>query len=99
MIDNEIKTAKIFNEYFVNTIKNLGMLIEKESTTFTENNLGEVEIALSKYKNQPSINAITKRIKNLSNFTFSFKFISHDDVVKELNKLKARRLHKRQIFL
>ena len=40
MIDNEIKTAKIFNEYFVNTVKNLGMLIEKESATFTENNLG-----------------------------------------------------------
>ena len=91
MIDNEIKTAKIFNEYFVNTIKNLGMLIEKESATFTEDNLGEVEIALSKYKNHPSINAITKRIKNLSNFTFSFKFISHDDVVKELNKLKSKK--------
>ena len=91
MIDNEIKTAKIFNECFVNTIKNLGMLIEKESATFTEDNLGEVEIALSKYKNHPSINAITKRIKNLSNFTFSFKFISHDDVVKELNKLKSKK--------
>ena len=58
-----------------------------------------MEIALSKYKNHPTINAITKRIKNLSNFTFSFKFISHDDVVKELNKLKSKKLHKRQIFL
>ena len=67
------------------------MLIEKESVTFTENNLGEVEIALSKYKNHPSINAITKRIKNLSSFTFSFKFISHDDVVNELNKLKSKK--------
>ena len=38
-IDNEIKTAKIFNKYFVNTVKNLGILIEKESATFTENNL------------------------------------------------------------
>ena len=72
-IDNEIKIAKIFNEYFVNTVKNLGILIEKESATFTENNLSEV--ALSKYKNHPSINAITKRMKNLSNITFSFNFI------------------------
>ena len=60
MIDNEIKIAKIFNEYFVNTVKNLGILIEKESATFTENNLSKVEIALNKYKNHPSINAITK---------------------------------------
>ena len=29
-IDNEIKTAKIFNEYFVNTVKNLGIqLLQK----------------------------------------------------------------------
>ena len=90
-IDNEIKIAKIFNEYFVNTVKNLGILIEKESATFTENNLSEVEIALNKYKNHPSINAITKRMKNLSNITFSFNFISHDDVVKELNKLKSKK--------
>ena len=30
-------------------------------------------------------------MKNLSNFTFSFNFISHDDVVKELNKLKSKK--------
>ena len=90
-IDNEIKIAKIFNEYFVNTVKNLGILTEMESATFTENNLIEVEMALKKYKNHPSITAITKRMKNLGNFTFSFNFISHDDIVKELNKLKAKK--------
>ena len=91
-IDNEIKIAKIFNEYFVNTVKNLGILTEMESATFTKNNLSEVEMGLKKYKNHPSITAITKRMKNLGNFTFSFNFISHDDIVKE-------GLHKRQIFL
>ena len=45
-IDNEIKTAKIFTEYFVNTLKNLGILTEMKSATFTENNLSEVEMAL-----------------------------------------------------
>ena len=91
MTDNEIKIAKIFNEYFVNTVKNLGIPIEKESATFTGNNLSEVEIALNKYKNHPSVNAIAKRMKNLSNITFSFNFISHDDAVKELNKLKSKK--------
>ena len=37
MIDNEIKFAKIFDEYFANIVKNLGILTEKESATFTEN--------------------------------------------------------------
>ena len=44
-------------------------LTEKESGTFTENNLSEVEMALKKYKSHPSINAVTKRMKNLDNFT------------------------------
>ena len=65
-----------------------------ESATFTENNLSEVEMALKKCKNHTSITAITKRMKNLGNSTFSFNFISYGDIVK-----KARRHHKRQIFL
>ena len=86
--DNEIKIGKIFNEYVVNTVKNLGILTEMESATFTENNLSEVEMAL---KNHPSITAVTKIMKNLGNFTFSFNFISHDDILKELNKLKTKK--------
>ena len=91
MIDDEIKIAKIFNEYFVNTVKNLGILTEKESATFTENNLSEVEMAFKEYKNHPSITAIIERMKNLGKFTFSLNFISHDDTVKELNKLKSKK--------
>ena len=52
-IDNEIKIAKIFNEYFVNTVKNLGILTEMESTTFTENSLREVKMALKKIQKSP----------------------------------------------
>ena len=54
-IDNKIKITKIFNKYFINTVKNLGILAEKESATFTENNSSEVEMALEKNKNHPSI--------------------------------------------
>ena len=30
-------------------------------------------------------------MKNLGNFTFNFNFISHDDIAKELNKLKTKK--------
>ena len=80
MIDNQIKITEIFNEYFVSIDKYLGIVIEKESETFTENNISEVEMALKKYKNHP-----------LGNFTFSFNFISHDYTIKELNKLKSKK--------
>ena len=62
-----------------------------ESANFRENNLSEVKMALKKYKNQPSITAITKTMKNLGNFTFSFNLISREDIVKKRNKLKAKK--------
>ena len=76
IIDNEIKIAKIFSEYFVNIFKKLGILTEKESATFIENNLSEVEMALKKYKSRPSANVSTER----------YMMIQHDDTTKELNK-------------
>ena len=30
-------------------------------------------------------------MKNLAKFTFNFNFISHDDIVKELNNLKSKK--------
>ena len=89
---------KTFHEYFVNTVKNLEILTEKESATFTENKLGEVEMALKKYKNHPSITVITKQMKNLGNFTFSFNFISHDGIVKELTKLKSKKASQKRFL-
>ena len=53
--------------------------------------MSEVENALNRYKSHPIVNAITEGMKNLSNFTFSFSFISHDDALKELNKLKGKK--------
>ena len=38
MIDNKIKIAKIFNNYFVNIVKHLRILKGKKSATLTENN-------------------------------------------------------------
>ena len=50
LIENEIKIAKILNEYFANIVENLGILTEKESANSTENNLSEVEMALKNTK-------------------------------------------------
>ena len=49
----KFKIVKIFNEYFVNTVKNLGILTEMESATFTENNLIKVKMALKKIQKSP----------------------------------------------
>ena len=48
MVDDESETAKIFNEYFVNIVKKLGILIEEQTTYSATNQLSELETAIIK---------------------------------------------------
>ena len=60
---DEIEIAKLFNEYSVNKIRTT----KEQSAVSTEYSLSEVEMAIAKYRNHPSINAITeKKWKNLA---------------------------------
>ena len=98
MIDDEIEIAKLFHEYFVNIVKKLGLFTKEQSASFTENSLSEVEIAIAKYGNHPSITAITEKMEKLGNPTFGFDFTSYEETVKEVNNLKIRKVsHKTDI--
>ena len=79
MIDNEIEIAKIFNEYFVNIVKKLGLFTKEQSAISTENSLNEVEIAITKHENHPSIIAITEKMEKLGNPSFGFDFTSYEE--------------------
>ena len=64
LIDDELEIAKIFNEYFVNIVRKLGIFTEKQNTSSsTEDGLSDVNVAISKYKNHPSIKAISQRME------------------------------------
>ena len=52
----------------------------------------EVEIAIAKYGNRPSIIAITEKIEKLSNPAFGFDFTSYDGTVKEINNVKIKKV-------
>ena len=54
-IHDESEIAKIFNEYFVNIVKKVGILTEEQTMYSAANQLSEVEMAIIKYKNHPSI--------------------------------------------
>ena len=77
MIDDESEIAKIFNEYFVNIVKKLGILTEEQTMYSEANQLSEVEMAIIKYKNNPNIKTITGRMEKLGNPIFNSKFTSH----------------------
>ena len=53
MTDDESEIAKLFDEYFVNIVKKLGILTEEQTKYSATNQLHEVEIAIIKYKNHP----------------------------------------------
>ena len=99
MIDDESEIAKIFNEYFVNIVKKLGILTEEQTMYSSGNQLSEAEMAIIKYKNHPSIKAITDRMEKLGNPIFNFKFTSHEETEKEVNNLKIKKASQKQIFL
>ena len=90
MIGDEIQIANLFNEYFVNIVKKLGLFTKEQNAISTENSLSEVEIAITKYGNHPSIIAITEKMEKLGNPTFAFDFTSYEKTVKEVNDLKIR---------
>ena len=50
-----------------------------------------MEIAIIKYKNHPSINAITDRMKKLGTPIFNFKFPSYEETEKEVNNLQIKK--------
>ena len=89
-VDDEAKLAKIFNEYFVNIVKNLGILTYDDISP-TENHLSEVDIAIRKYKNHPSIIAITDKMNKIDNPEFNFRFTSYEETKKEVGKLKIKK--------
>ena len=91
MIEDESEIAKIFNKYFVNIFKKVGMLTEEQTTYSATNQLSRVEMAIIKYKNHPSIKTITDRMEKLGKPTFNFKFTSHEETEKEVNNLKIKK--------
>ena len=51
-----------------------------------------MEIAIAKYGNHPSITAITEKMEKLGNPSFGFEFTSYEEIVKEVNSLKIRKV-------
>ena len=98
MIVDEIEIAKLFNEYFVNIVKKLGLFTKEQSEISTENSLTEVEIAIAKYGNHPSIIAITEKLEKLGNPTFGCDFTTYEETVKEVNNLKIRKISQKNRY-
>ena len=90
--NNKMMVAKLLNEYFVNIVKKLGIFTKVQSAVSTENSQSEVEIAIAKFRNHPSINAITEKMERLGNTTFGFDFTLYEETFQEVKSLKGRKV-------
>ena len=91
VIDDVPEIQKIYNEYFLNIVKKLGILTEEQTTYSAAIQLNEAEKAIIKYKNHPCVKAIIGRMEKRGKLTFNFKFTSYEETEKEVKNLKIKK--------
>ena len=92
ILNNDKEIAITLNNYFSNIIKKLSLPYAK---SYNEENIDNITnptyLAIEKYKNHPSILTIKNKMQSLGHPSFSFQYVSHDQVLKEVNKLNSRK--------
>ena len=91
VISDDSELAKTFNSYFEKAVTNLGIKeYESPDTNPGSASQDDVDIAISKYKNHPSIKMINENVSFESRF--SFKDISEPDILKEISNLNSKKV-------
>ena len=91
VISNDKELARIFNEFFVNTVPNLGINTNHSFLINTDNENDPIEKAIAKYKNHPSIISIKKFMEN-SDSSFSFQHVPKDKITKTIEMLDPKKV-------
>ena len=91
-LPNDEEIAETFNKYFCNIAKNLSLpgspSIKKPSVElFTDPAI----LALEKYNDHPSITSIKNKMTSRDNPKFSFRFVSLNKTLNEVNKLNRKK--------
>ena len=91
IISNDKELAKIFNEFFVNIVPNLGINTNHSFLINTDNENDPIEKAIAKYKSHPSIISIKKFMEN-SDSSFSFQHVSKYKITKAIKMLDPKKV-------
>ena len=85
LLTNCEEVAEELNNFFANAVKNLNISNYENCDSLAENIDDPTLKAIAKWRNHPSILAITSEYKNRANF--SFNFVSKEDVLTEIKVL------------
>ena len=86
ILENDKRTATVFNNFFSNIITNLGIPQYIEEEPISQDIDDPLMKAIVKYRNHPSIVAIKGKCD--SGLSFSFSQVERDEIMKEINNLK-----------
>ena len=86
ILENDKRTATVFNNLFSNNITNLGIPQYIEEEPISQNIDDPLMKAIVKYRNHPSIVAIKGKCDSV--LSFSFSQVERDEIMKEINNLK-----------
>ena len=91
IISNDKGLVRIFNEFFVNIVPNLGINTNDSFLVNTDNENDPIKKAVAKYKNHSSIISIKKFMEN-SDCSFTFQHVPKDKVTKTIEKLDPKKV-------
>ena len=89
IINDDVKIAEVFNEYFANITDELGLNEKIANLSLSENIEDPIEKAVHKYKNHPSIKNIKQQWSPQT--LFEFRKVTTEDVATQLRKLKSKK--------
>ena len=90
LVRDEKEVANIFNDFFVNTVPNLGINIEHDFLNTTNISHNQIENAIWKYENHPSIIAIRKYMKG-TNSSLSFQAVTKEKTAELITNLDNKK--------
>ena len=78
--------AEVFNTFFANVVKDLNLAITEDFISDTDHISSPVLKGIERFKNHPSIRKISQ---NYNKNTFSFNYVSYDEIKKEIQNLNT----------
>ena len=85
------KSQIFFNNFFVNIVPYLGINTEHDFLNTRNISHNQIENAIYKYENHPSVIAIMKHMKG-TNFSFSFQTVTKENTAKPITNLDIKKL-------
>ena len=87
VIPEDTEIAETFNEFLVNIVTSLKILLKENYETDVGNDDKPILNYINKFKNHSSIKAIKSRRKE--DQTFTFNYVSFEEVLNEIRKLET----------